>query len=311
VGALGVGVEALAGEIDRIRQILTGGSALGDVQAPGEIDLAGLTVSAQSATFRVVAGSPDQVGVFRGTATLAMPGATLSVPAFRQAAVAGGALPAAPQPLQIVDGGDVWDHRYLQDAIDLDTRLANFRGGLDAQLGNATGRDFFRVVTGDTAKAAYVAPYFAQPRSDVLIGLVIANKDAAASHADPQATFNQVMTQWLAGESWGLVALEDHLSAQDVFAGLVDAISKVGISLKNPTPIIAPLPTSSTKPRTPSPSPSATSRRPGASSGPTNPTPSATPTPLVDQVLEPITKLVNELLNLLLPTPTTTVTPAH
>ena len=32
VGALGVGVEALAGEIDRIRQILTGGSALGDVQ---------------------------------------------------------------------------------------------------------------------------------------------------------------------------------------------------------------------------------------------------------------------------------------
>jgi MoxR-like ATPase len=32
VGALGVGIEALAGEIDRIRQILTGGSALGDVQ---------------------------------------------------------------------------------------------------------------------------------------------------------------------------------------------------------------------------------------------------------------------------------------
>jgi MoxR-like ATPase len=32
VGALGVGVEALASEIDRIRQLLTGGSALGDVQ---------------------------------------------------------------------------------------------------------------------------------------------------------------------------------------------------------------------------------------------------------------------------------------
>lgn len=32
VGALGVGVEALAGEIDRIRQVLTGGGALGDVQ---------------------------------------------------------------------------------------------------------------------------------------------------------------------------------------------------------------------------------------------------------------------------------------
>lgn len=32
VGAMGVGVTALAGEIDRIRQILTGGAALGDVQ---------------------------------------------------------------------------------------------------------------------------------------------------------------------------------------------------------------------------------------------------------------------------------------
>ncbi len=32
VGAMGVGVEALAGEVDRIRQILTGGAALGDVQ---------------------------------------------------------------------------------------------------------------------------------------------------------------------------------------------------------------------------------------------------------------------------------------
>jgi MoxR-like ATPase len=31
-GALGVGVDALAAEIDRIRQLLTGGAALGDVQ---------------------------------------------------------------------------------------------------------------------------------------------------------------------------------------------------------------------------------------------------------------------------------------
>jgi MoxR-like ATPase len=32
VGAVGVGIEALAGEIDRVRQVLTGGAALGDVQ---------------------------------------------------------------------------------------------------------------------------------------------------------------------------------------------------------------------------------------------------------------------------------------
>jgi len=32
VGAIGVGIEALAAEIDRVRQVLTGGAALGDVQ---------------------------------------------------------------------------------------------------------------------------------------------------------------------------------------------------------------------------------------------------------------------------------------
>ncbi|MEO7113572.1 MAG: ATPase, partial [Polyangiaceae bacterium] len=32
VGASGVGIEALAGEIDRVRQVLTGSGALGDVQ---------------------------------------------------------------------------------------------------------------------------------------------------------------------------------------------------------------------------------------------------------------------------------------
>jgi MoxR-like ATPase len=51
VGAIGVGVEALAAEIDRIRQILTGGTALGDVQlfsqlkALGEIKTALAAVS--------------------------------------------------------------------------------------------------------------------------------------------------------------------------------------------------------------------------------------------------------------------------
>lgn len=50
VGALGLGVEALAGEVDRIRQVLTGASALGDVQlfsqlkALGEIKAALATI---------------------------------------------------------------------------------------------------------------------------------------------------------------------------------------------------------------------------------------------------------------------------
>jgi MoxR-like ATPase len=51
VGSIGIGVEALTGEIDRIRQVLTGSGALGDVQlfsqlkALGEIKAALATLS--------------------------------------------------------------------------------------------------------------------------------------------------------------------------------------------------------------------------------------------------------------------------
>ena len=46
VGALGIGVEALAGEIDRIRQIVTGGAALGDVQLFSQLKALGEIKSA-------------------------------------------------------------------------------------------------------------------------------------------------------------------------------------------------------------------------------------------------------------------------
>ena len=46
VGALGVGIEALAGEVDRIRQILTGAAALGDVQLFSQLKALGEIKSA-------------------------------------------------------------------------------------------------------------------------------------------------------------------------------------------------------------------------------------------------------------------------
>jgi MoxR-like ATPase len=46
VGALGIGIEALAGEVDRIRQILTGAAALGDVQLFSQLKALGEIKSA-------------------------------------------------------------------------------------------------------------------------------------------------------------------------------------------------------------------------------------------------------------------------
>lgn len=294
---------------DRIR--LANGAALGELTSRGEIETDGVGVSSASGTFRVtVSGATAGVGVFSGEVAVSVPGATLAVPAFREASTAAGVLPAAPRPLEILAGGDVWDHRYVEDAIDLDARLDNFRGGLDAQLGTATGLEFFRLVTVDPVTLAHVGPFLGQPRADVLIALVLA---AATSRSDPsQAAFDRIMSLWLAGESWGLLAMEEHVAAQDVFAGLLAAIRKLGITLTTPTPGLAPFPGTTRPPVSASgPTPRAsqaprTGRTPGSA---TAPTPS--PTPVLNQVLDPITTLLSEILGLLLPQPpTSTATPS-
>lgn len=290
---------------DRIQ--LAQGAALGLLTARGQIETQGITISSDSGTFRVRSGISPTVGVFSGTATLSVPGSTLDVPAYREAVAAAGVLPGMPKPLEIMAGGDVWDQRFLRDAIDLDTRLANFGGGLDAQLGTATGRDFFRLIIADPVQLAGVEPFLSQPRSDVLIGLVLAN---ATGRPDSQATFDQIMAQWLAGESWGVLAMEYHVPADAVFAGLLSAIHKVGITLTNPVPVIVPLPlarppalAAGPKKKTPAP----------ATTGTPTPTPTPTPSPtgLLNQVLDPVTSLLTQVLNLLVPPPpTSTSTPA-
>ena len=294
--------EALITGEDRVQ--LVRGNALGELSAPGEIDIEGMKVVSTSGTFRVQSGLSSRVDVYLGGVRMIVPGASLTVPAYREAVAVAGLLPRSAQPLQITAGGDVWDQRFLRDAIDLDTRLANFGGGLDAQLGSATGLQFFRLAVPDSAEVDYVAPFFTQPRSDVLIGLVIAQGATAGNRADPQSVFDQIMGLWLAGESWGTLAMEYRVSAQDVFAGLLDAIRRVGISLSTPKPNIVPIPVATpalglgTAPKT--------TAMPQPAETPTHaPTPAPTAKPLLNQVLDPLTTLLTQILNLLLPQTTT------
>jgi hypothetical protein len=304
---------------DRIQ--LARGAALGDLTAKGQIEAGGLTFSSASGTFRVTAGATAGVGagatagvgVFSGLVSMSVPGSALTVPAFREASAAAGVPPAAARPLQILAAGDVWDQRYLRDAIDLDARLANFSGGFDAQLGNATGLDFFRLVIADPVALARVGPFLSQPRSDVLIGLVLA---AATTRPDPpQVSFDRIMSLWLAGESWGVLAVEYHVPAQTVFDGLLAAIHKVGITLTSPTPGLGPIPATrqpavNAAVPTPKASPTTVPRvRTSPRSGAPAPSPS---TGVLNQVLDPITTLLSQILGLLLPsTPTSTSTPVH
>lgn len=298
------GGEFLITGVDRLQ--LVQGDVLGVLTSHAEVDGDGLTVTSDSGTFRVDAGSSSRLAVYAGSATMGVPGGSLNVPAFRQVTYSSGPLAQSPSPLKYAGSGDEWDHRYLQDALDLDSRLSSFGPGLDAQLGNASGATFFRIVIPDTAQVAYVAPFYSEPRSDVLIGYVIASRAAAANGTDVGSTFASVMSLWKGGESWGVIAKEFRVSADDIFTGLEDAIHRAGITAANPKPTFLPVPSASptlitpstpTKVPTPAPSPAVV------------PTPAPSPSGLLPAVLAPVTQLLNGLLGLLFPQPTQTVTP--
>lgn len=298
------GGEFLITGADRLQ--LVQGDVLGQLTSHAEVDGDGLTVTSDSGTFRVDAGAGSRLAVYDGSATMAIPGGSLNVPAFRQVSYTTGSLPQSPSPLEYAGSGDEWDHRYLQDALDLDSRLGSFGPGLDAQLGNASGATFFRIVIPDTAQVAYMAPFYSEPRSDVLIGYVIASRAAAAKGADVANTFATVMSLWKGGESWGVIAKELQVSADDIFAGLEDAIHRAGITAANPTPRFLPAPSPSPTVTTPSKPTQGPTVVPSPSVAPA-PTPS--PSGLLPTVLAPVTQILNGLLGLLFPQPTQTVTP--
>jgi hypothetical protein len=301
----GVTFQMEAGEVlitasDRVQ--LVQGNVLAQLTRHGEIDAPGLSVASDAGVFRVDGGPSPRVGVYSGSATMRGTEASLHLTAYEQAVDTMGALPRSPSPLQILATDDVWDHQYLQSAIDLNNRLANFGSGLDAQLGNASGLAFFRIVLPSGTDVSYVVPYLDKSRSDVLIGWVIAADAAAKQHADPGQTFTAVMSLWEAGESWGLLAMQLGVSADEVFAGLLNAVREVGISVTSPVPKIPPLPVGTSEPPVePTPvKPPLVQALPRVSP---SPSPSPSPTPLLSGVVDPVTALLNEVTNLLLPSP--------
>jgi hypothetical protein len=213
--------------------------------------------------------------------------------------VTNGVLSAAATPFQLTQGGDAWDHQFLQGAIDLDGQLASFGNGLDAQLGSATGAAFFRAVVPVGTDVSYIVPFFPYPRSDVLIGWVISSDAAQAANVAVNPVFETIMQLWVNGESWGVIAMESHVSGDAIFAGLQDAINRLRISLQSPTPKLETVPAATTGPH-PRVSPSPTAQRLPTVTPVTTPTPAPTG---LGALLNPVTSLLGQILNLLLPAP--------
>jgi hypothetical protein len=219
------GEARVSGE-DRLEVV--SGRLLGAISAPARVKAGRLNILATATTFRVDRTLSTRTGVYKGKVNLQLGSERLTLPRLRQAVVAEGVLPGREKPLRL-DAQDRWDKRFLQSVLDLDTRLANFGRGLEAQLGPGSGIEFFSRVMPSAGDLSFLTPFSANRRSDLLIGLTLSSQASGNDSAKIGTLFNKAFGLWNEGASWGLVAYEFQVEQVTLFTSLIDAIGRSGL----------------------------------------------------------------------------------
>ncbi len=278
-----------AGSRSRARpELMAGDLLVTSATAPVDVTAGDADVSVQGIA-RVSRGVALLVATYKGSATLSIGGASLAVPALRQAAVlASGGLPPRVSPLEY-SPTDSWDQRYLSDAIDLGNQLAARSQGFTAQVGDEVRtvqafRNLFPQLAGETAfDTSLFKP--SRPAGESLVGAAITLLGTNGSFAGRWAAVFAFRDD---GASWGLVALDQGVDRVMLLDNVQAAIGRGptnftsgspgsgSTSLPSPSGSAAVPTTSTTVPR------STATTRPGAggTSGSTTTTtkPSTSPT---------------------------------
>jgi hypothetical protein len=221
-------VELKADGNDGLRPVLVGGDllALGP-DAAVTVEVPGVEVVVNGAA-RVSRSLNLLIATYERVATVRAGGASITVPALRQAAVpASGVLPIRPTPLEY-SPTDSWDERYLADAFDLGNQLATRSRGFTAQLGPTEGRTvgFFRDLLPDLAKEpTFDTPLLNpnRPPGDTLVGAAITLEGKRDSFA---ARWNAIFAFHEDGAPWGLVALDQGVDRGPLLAAVDGAIRR-------------------------------------------------------------------------------------
>lgn len=201
-----------------------------------------LEVDGGSATATVGAGAVKMrrsasflVGAYEGSALIAGRGQSLSVPALRQAAVAGiGTLPESEVPLDI-DDDDEWDRRFLAGALDLDRRLVAFGRGFEAVLPETASVTpaLYRLLLPGLGDVSLTAEMLGgRSAGENLIGLVLVALDEAGFEDAYESIFG-LREQ---GARWGLVAIDRGLESPAVVGTVEAAIDRAPVEVAGPEP---------------------------------------------------------------------------
>lgn len=246
---------------------------------------------------QVRSGSPTVASYAGATQIDGVPGVA-EVKALRAVRLEAEAVPA---PISY-DGDDAWDRRYLGEAHAFGERLESLSRGYTAELQTSTGlsTDFYAsVLPALEREPGFTDDLLEQgrPAGEVLVGAAIAVSATDGTFRDRWTAIFDFRSQ---GASWGLVALEQGVSATP----LLDSIElAVGASPLSDDPRDTTTTTTTVPPDEPA-SPTSDPEPPPSSSPPPDTTPPTTgpepePEGLLQTVLEPVGALLDELLGVL------------
>lgn len=214
---------------DEVRPSLAKGDLL--VEAPGErlnVESGDSNVEVSRGVARISRGLTVIVGSYSGTVTVNSAGRQLVVPPLHQATVAAiGLLPSRPSPLSY-SPGDVWDERFLGDAIQLGDELAARSRGFTAQLrpGQDLDASFYRALLpalGAQPEVDAVLPIPDRPAGETLVGLAITAEGSRGSFID---RLRRVFSFHDEGAAWGIVALDQGVNRVRILGAVDSAIGR-------------------------------------------------------------------------------------
>jgi hypothetical protein len=298
---------------DRTPSILSGDALL---VAPATTKLtvrsAGSTIVLSQGAARLSRGLGIEAAAYRGTLTLTSAGHSLVVPALRQAGIPSlGVVPARPEPLRL-QSNNVWDRRFLGDAIELTEQLQTRSDGLTGQLRRSETRSvgFFTTllpVLDGQREFNDVLLNPTRPAGETLVGASI----AAAGHAgDFAKRWQSVFAFRDAGAAWGLVALDQRVSDPPGLSSAIDAAlaraNSLTLEVAAPVAIVpATVPVTSpgitTNTASAPPATTALTTGSGSTDGTTPPPDQPAPAP-APGVLQPVVDTVNNVVGGLLST---------
>lgn len=303
---------------------LEAGDLLVSAPAGAEVAAAGSTLTVAGGAARVSRALGVGVAAYDALVEIDSAGVERSVPALRQMQVpALGRPPLKPRPL-VYDAGDPWDRRFLGRAMELGDRLTAMARGYTDNLAAGEGRTpgFFRLVLpGLEDEADFGADLLDidRPPGETLIGAAISDLSRRGTFRD---RWQSVFGFHDEGAAWGLVALDQAVSATPLLGTVEQALSASPLGFASPPISRSP----STTPASSSPAGAAPPSGGSSSSGPSSPTPTSAPSspvttappppvvspvppppepvaPILEPVVEPVTEVVTGLLGGLLGLP--------